>query len=180
MNQKCDYCINKTQCAECDKQCRDKFIPSDEVKKYFKRYYVGVHGVDGHAYHFDNLSENLVPTHIMWIGNTPYCPYCGHKMLAIQDDMVHHFRVIGYTCICQGARNEIEYEAKLKELKEKHEQEISELNREYNNKLVFCTDKLLEIKHAEEKRSLEFFGTKHGHMSTLNGEKYTDIEQIVR
>lgn len=79
-----------------------------------------------------------------------------------------------------AVENGIEYEAKLKELKEKHEQEISELNREYSNKLVFCTDKLLEIKHAEEKRSLEFFGTKHGHMSTLNGEKYTDIEQIVR
>ena len=181
MSQRCDYCINKTQCAECDKGWKDKFIPSDEVKKYFKRYYNGMRGVNGCAsYHFDNLNQDLVPTHLIFIGNERYCPYCGNKMFHIQRDIGRDFRTVGYTCICQGARNEIEYEEKLKALKEKHKAEISELNREYADKLVFCADKLLKIKPEEEKRRHDFDTFKYTHTSTLNGEVFTDIDQIVR
>ena len=97
MVQLCNYCINKTQCNECDKKWKDKFIPSDDVRKYFNLYYVGVHGINGRTYSFNNTNEDLVSTHCMLIGSDHYCPYCGEKMWPIQDKKT--LDVIGYCCI---------------------------------------------------------------------------------
>ena len=107
-----------------------------------------------------------------------YCPYCGNKMYPIQDDVT--FTVTGYCCICEGARNEIEYENKKQILEEKHKKELLALSNEYQDKLTFDSDKLFKIKQRKEKESFEFFSRKYNHFSTLNGEIYTDIEQIVR
>lgn len=167
----CNCCINKSQCSEYGRGCRDNFIPSDDVRHYFQRLYDG----RNYHYHFNTTSESLVNTHCMIIGYTHYCPYCGEKMYPIQDKKT--LDVIGHCCICQGARDEIEYEAKRKQIKEKHDAEIAELNMEYHDKLAFCTDKLLEAKQQYDKRMIGTY--RYSHLSTLNGRQYTNINQIV-
>jgi len=170
---KCDHCINKTECENCDKGWHDKFIPSEEVKKYFRRGYTSVKGINGYVYDFDTTNELLVPTHHIIIGNKYYCPYCGNVMQYIQDK--HSLDTIGRCCICEGARAEIEYENRKAELLQKHEDELYELKKEYNGRLAFCVDKLIEIKHEQDKR----YKRECGHLSTLNGNHYTTIDQIL-
>ena len=178
MNQKCKYCLNKEQCSKCDAGWKDKFIPSEEVKGYFRYSYVGVGGLNGWTYDFDTTSESLIPTHSVLIGYDHYCPYCGEKMYSIQDKAT--LGVIGYCCICDGARKEIEYEKRKKELEDKHKKELNDLKNEYIDRLQFCSNKLLEIKQQEEQRRFDFFRYDYNHFSTLNGEKLTTIGQIVR
>lgn len=175
---KCNYCINKEQCNECDKKWKDKFIPSEEVKQYFSCGYVGVRGINGRVYRFDTTNESLVPTHKILIDGDYYCPYCGESMYPIQDK--YTLEVIGHCCICQGAKDEIEYEQKKKELDKKHEKELYELRKEYSDKLAFCSEKLFEIKQKLERKHFEFFSHDYNHFATLNGKPYTNIEQIVR
>lgn len=177
-NMKCNYCINKTQCNKCDKYWKDKFIPSEEVKKYFRYGYVGVRGLDGCIYNFDSTNEILVPTHSMYIEGKYYCPYCGERMYSIQSKDT--LAIKGYCCICEGARNEIEYEKRKTELERKYEDELHSLNMEYKDKLTFCSDKLFEIKQRKERENFKFFSHDYTHFSTLNGKLYTDIKQIVR
>ena len=157
MSLKCNHCINKTQCAECDKQWLDKFIPAEEVKHYFQKGYVGVRGINGSVYEFNTTNSSLKPTQAIRIGSRLYCPYCGEEMFVIQEGVT--FMEIGHCCICQGARDEIEYEAKKAEIEKRYrlalEEEISELKHRYEDKLAFCTEKLLEIKHEKEKNALK-------------------------
>ena len=49
----------------------------------------------------------------------------------------------------------------------------------YSNKLTFCSDKLLEIKHKKEKERLKHTTIKHSHFGTINGKPYRDIDEIV-
>lgn len=174
---KCNYCVNKSQCNKCDKW-KDKFIPSEEVKQYFRHGYVGTRGISGYTYDFDNTNESLVTTHKIHIDGKYYCPYCGELMYSIQDK--YTLSTIGYCCICQGARDEIEYEQKKKELEKKYEEELCTLQKEYSDKLKFCSDKLFDIKQKLERNRFEFFSHNHNHFCTLNGKPYTNIEQIVR
>ena len=110
----CNYCTNKESCKSCDKAWKDMFIPSEEVKDYFQKSYNGVRGINGYAYHFDTTNDSLVPTHHIIINGDYFCPYCGGEMYSIQDKDT--FAVIGHCCICAGARAEIEYERKKKDL----------------------------------------------------------------
>lgn len=178
MSSKCNYCTNKEQCNECDKEWKDKFIPSEEVKQYFSRGYVGVRGINGCTYSFNNTNEALVSTHGICIDRDYYCPYCGDIMYVIQDKET--LDVIGHCCICQGARDEIEFEKKKKELERKFKEELSALEDEYEDKLTFCSEKLFDIKQRQERKHFEFFSHEYNHFSTLNGETYRTIEQIVR
>lgn len=175
---KCNYCVNTEQCSTCDKTWKDKFIPSEEVKKYFNHGYVGVRGINGFTWDFDSTNESLKSTHFIIIGNTYYCPYCGDTMYPIQDGET--LDIIGHCCICQGARDEIEYEKKAKELEEIHRKEIQNLRKEYEDKLTFCSEKLFDIKQQQEKDSFNFFSHEYNHFSTLNGKIYNEIEQLVR
>ena len=167
---KCNYCINKTECDNCDKKWKDKFIPSEEVKHYFHKTNLG--------YMFDNFNTSLKSTHAIFIDsyNNPYCPYCGERMYHIQDKDTPNYDTIGYCCICEGTRAELEYEERRKDLLEKHEEELDSLKKEYSNKLTFCSDRLLEIKHEEDKR--RFSSRDFNHFCTLNGKPYTDIDQM--
>ena len=36
MSVRCNYCENKKHCDICDDMRKDKFIPTEEVKQYFK------------------------------------------------------------------------------------------------------------------------------------------------
>ena len=149
MSVRCNHCINTSQCEECDKGWKDKFIPSKEVEHYFKNGYVGVRGINGLTYHWVSDNPDLVPTHSINIDGTRYCAYCGEEMFPIQGYLaqgIDNYTVTGYCCICQGARDELEYKVKQEELTQKHEQEIKNLKNSYREKLKFCTKKLIDIK----------------------------------
>lgn len=177
MNAICNHCINKEQCSECDKKWKDKFVPSDEVKHYFSRWYCS----SGPSYHFNTTNPDLVPTHSIVIGwNDHYCPYCGEKMFVIQDKET--LKEIGYCCICEGARAELDYENKKVAIQLKYEKmladELSELRGEYADKLSFCSEKLFEIKQKKERERFESSSRNFAHFSTLNGKIYHRADEM--
>lgn len=174
MDRICKYCINKEQCSQCDKGWKDKFIPSEDVKKYFTRGYTGVRGLNGYLYSFNNTNEKLRSTRYVVIGNRPYCPYCGDRMYSIQDK--ESYEVIGHCCICEGARAELEYRDKLQELEERHQQEKVELQKEYIPKLTYNTEELLEI---ERRRIVERGNHRCSYFSKYNDKPITDIRQLI-
>ena len=88
--------------------------------------------------------------------------------------------VVGYCCICDGARSEIEYEKEKAELERKHEIEMFELRCKYSYKLKFDSKKLLEIKQEMERKHLNFFRHDDCHFTTLNGKPIEHIDDIVR
>lgn len=175
---KCNYCVNTGACEKCDKNWRDMFVPSDEVKRFFHKGYVGVRGMNGYTYDFDTTSTSLIPTHSIRIGNTNYCPYCGDAMFNIQDKET--LVVTGYCCICKGAMAEIEYENAKKALEEEYERNLSLLQDKYREALTFDAKKLVEAKHKADNERIEFFGAdRYNHFGTLNGKSYTEIDQIL-
>lgn len=178
MSTKCNFCINKDRCSECDPDRLDKFIPSKEIESYFEKGFVGSkRGIDNHIWYFNTTNEDLIPTHVIDIFGKHICPYCGEEMYPIQKPIT--LAVKGYCCICQGARDEIEFETKKRALSEKHAQEMSKLENEYHNKLLFCEDKLFAIKRAIEKARWESSDHNHSHTSTRNCETITDIDQLI-
>lgn len=181
---KCNYCINKEACELCDKGWKDKFIPNNDIWKFFNSVYVGVRGINGYVYTFNCDHPDLVPTHGIEIDGDIYCAYCGDKMQSVYETMdeydfygIH----VGYCCFCDGAKKEIEYRTKKQELEQKYRKDLSDLDKEYRDKLVFCSDKLFEIKQNIEKRR---FSNKcsndYNYFSMINDEKIAKIEQIVR
>lgn len=171
-NYRCRFC-KKHNTQECKSECGSKwninyFVPKDEVKKYFSQG------------DFDTMNDKLVPTHSINIDGNHYCPYCGESMFPIQDKNSPTYATIGYTCICDGARSELEYNERLKELREKQQEELRELQNAYKDKLTFCCDKLFEIHQKREKEHFRFMKHTLNHFSTLNGEKFGDIQDIVR
>lgn len=174
MRTECNYCKNNGYCDECD-DYGSKFIPLDNVKKYFSR---GSIGINKYLYYFDTCNKSLIKTHSIMIGSIYYCPYCGERMYPIQDEK--SLDTIGHCCICDGARSEIEYENKRKELENKYKKELSLLQDEYKNKLKFCTEKLFDVKQTLERNSFKFFTHNYHHFTTLNGKPVMDIKQIIR
>lgn len=184
MSSICNYCINKSQCSECDKNWKDKFVPSEEVKHYFERHYVGVRGIDGRVYSWNSTNPNLVPTTDIDIDKYHYhCPYCGEEMFPIQGYLaqgIDDYRTTGYCCICQGARDELEYQRKRIELEQKHAKELRDLDDQYRDKLKYCTDKLVEMRLSKIKKNLADNHYTYSYFSTLNGEKYSSVEQFIK
>lgn len=181
---KCNYCINESACSECNKKrWLDKFIPSDNVKKYFKYSYNGVMGLGGkYTWDFDTTNPDLIETHSVTIDGKYYCPYCCEPMFSIQADIKKYndYSITGHCCICDGARSEIEYEIEKDKLEKKHITECSELQEKYRESLKFDSEKLFEIKQANERKDFEFSSHGYTHFSTLNGSRYSDINEIVR
>lgn len=184
MSSKCNFCINKSQCSECDKGWKDKFIPSEDVRQYFRRDYVGVRGIDGWVYSWNSTNPDLIPTSNIDVGNCHcHCPYCGEEMFPIQGYLargIDNYTTTGYCCICQGARDELEYNRKLEELKQRHEQELCELENQYKDKLKYCSDKLFDMYISKIKKNFKEGPYKYGYFSTLNGERYHSIKQFIK
>ena len=176
MSDLCNYCVNKDECETCDKGWHDHFVPSEDVRKYFRNGYVGVRGINGYIWHFDTTDSSLVPTHSVRIGNTHYCPYCGGEMYPVQDEET--LIVTGHCCICEGARAELEYEGKKKALEEEYRKKLHSLQSEYGKVLSFRADRLLKIRQKHERNSFSYRPGVLNHFSTLNGEPYTDIMQF--
>lgn len=174
----CRYCTNGPDaCHKCDKHWRDMFIPSEDVKKYFRYGYNGVRGIRGHTYDFDTTSPDLKPTRHVIIDGARYCPYCGEQMYCIQD--MDTLAVTGHCCICEGARAQLAYDEEEKALRAKHEAELLSLRNRYREDLEYDTEKLFAIKLEKEKARLARHTRHADYFATLNGEPYTDIEQLL-
>lgn len=110
--------------------------------KLFHRVYVGPtqHGklryggcpvdVNGYTMSFDNRDKSLKSTAML--GNRQICVYCGHQTFSRQphiDDMIPDYRVVGYTCICKGAMDELEYLDSKEQMEIRHRQELAALEK---------------------------------------------------
>lgn len=172
----CRFCVNKENCATCtNKGWRGtKFVPAEKVRKYFECVYSGIDKI-GYIYRFNTTNPELVNTHGIYMYGQYLCPYCGERMYCIQDKET--LAVIGYCCICDGARAEVKYEEEKRELERKHEMEMSKLESKYYDKLSFDTDKLIKIKHEIECKR---YSSRHSnYFTTINGKQISKIEDIV-
>lgn len=125
------------------------FKPIDEVKKFFKRGYIGN---NKYAYIFDPTHKDLVPTKEFVIGSYHICPYCGNMMFCIQDPIT--LKEIGYTCFCEGAKAEREYIKARYELQIKHGNEVVDLKKQFKDKLTFDVKTLISIHRELQDKSL--------------------------
>lgn len=104
--------------------------------QFFSNYYVGSsHGDNGasHRWDWDSSADGAEPTLVL---PNDKCAYCGNRALPIQaglrrgrvgyhDD--RDYSVTGYTCCCKGAMDEVEHRAKVRELEDRHSQEMAAL-----------------------------------------------------
>ena len=144
----------------------NNLIPSDGVKQ-------GSVGLGKQRYSFNTTNTDLIPTHDISIKGVHYCPYCGDIMFYVQEPRT--YAVIGYCCLCEGARAEIEYETHKRALILENEQRLLSHQKEYADKLTFCSEKLFEIHQQMEQKHFRP-EPRLNHFATLNGERYTSIE----
>lgn len=163
MSIKCNVCINKDSCKDCKIGWEDKFIPNNEVKQFFERGYAGTIGINGYVWSWNPTNSDLNPTHRLDIYGKNICPYCGEEMYPIQNK---NLDIIGHCCLCKGARAEIEYENKKRDMKNRHNVELQELQNEYKEKLKFDSNKLLEFKQKEERYLFKFIDKTYNHFNT--------------
>lgn len=132
----------------------------ERAYKFYSHGFVGnKHGDNGTNYKtsWNSTSEGLKPTKVYKPTSCrEYCVYCGNTALPIQN---LDYDVIGYTCCCKGAMDEVEYDQALKELKKKQQQELYQFQQNapkapeevkmkvlqviFNNLSKFQIDKLL-------------------------------------
>lgn len=183
MSQLCGFCINQESCSDCKaKGWMDKFIPREDVRKYFKNGYNGVRGYDGkHTWDFDTRNPDLKSTHSVVIDNKFYCPYCGNIMFSIQGRIIEYndYSVTGHFCICNGAQEELQYEKEKSELQKKHKKELYDLNNRYKEALRFDSEKLFNIKQYFEKKNFEFSHYNHTHFTKKDEDNITILEEII-
>lgn len=97
------------------------------------------HRYTGDGYTWDSTHPELEPTSTFTIGYSQnFCSYCCSKAYPIQAGLkgktyLDHrdYSVTGYCCICEGAEKEKELKIRLKELQNKHDQEMLQLKKEY-------------------------------------------------
>lgn len=95
--------------------------------KFFARYFVGsARGDNGGNYGYDwnTAHPELRPTLTLAAGRQRICGYCGSTARPIQDTGREHWPVVGHTCCCKGAMDELEHADQVKALKERHEREM--------------------------------------------------------
>ena len=113
--------------------------------KNFSKYFSYI-GND--EYMWNSTSREAPPvTKTVVIHNRNYCPYCAAQMFPIQTPET--FQVIGYTCFCDGALSEVEYESAKEALLKKHEEELAELRNEYRPRLTTDLHTLFNIKQEQ-------------------------------
>lgn len=171
----CHLCQNQSHCKSNEELCdenKDKFVPNDKVRHFFKRYYIGndENGDRKYVTHVDLDNPDLQPTHSILVGSRLYCAYCG-------DRSIH--ATAGYCCICDGALAEVEYNKELCELEAKHRLEKDELRKKWSGKLRFNIDRLLEVRHSHERSRGSMWGENANHFTTINGNVIKKLEDIL-
>lgn len=109
----------------------------ERAKKFYERGFVGSsHGDDGtsHSTSWSSRNKELKPTKCLSTNRITICAYCGNQALPIQHNIELDIRrsnydITGYTCCCTSAMDEIEYQVKLEELFDRHNQEVDELEK---------------------------------------------------
>lgn len=177
---KCKSCVNKERCQESGNLCTphtSQFVPDDNSRQFFSRWWVGN---DKYEYHFDTKNPHWNHTHSISIDGINYCPYCGDVMYFLETDDKK-----GYCCICDGARAEIEYERELDSMLKRHKYELTNLKKEWSEKLVFDVKKLFEIKQRNEKEKFDRRNSMRrspwvpNHVMTLNDRPLKSIEDML-
>lgn len=173
----CNCCVNKgtDKCSNCYREDSRgwrhhiEFRPTKEVSKYFS--YLG-----NDEYMWNSISREAPPvTKSVNIHNRNYCPYCANQMFPIQDPDT--LEVIGYTCFCDGAIAESQYEADKEAMLNKHEQELEELKNRYRPRLTTDVHTLFNIKQEQDRKSFEFFNKD---ARSLFGETKTfELEDLI-
>lgn len=184
----CSFCklANMDTCKLCKQNKR--FISNDDVKDYFRIIYTGTSDDYPYEYRLDNTNPMLKSTQHIRIRNRfgtyfYYCPYCGENMHLIQKPKT--LEHVGYYCICEGARAELEYNEKRTELENKHKEELRQLESEYKERLTFDIKSLCDAKMNEEQKRIDYLynnctGFSNTNHFSKNGNKpYEDIEELL-
>lgn len=173
----CNCCVNRDtgKCQDCYKEDsrgwkkHTEFRPMKDFSKYFS--YIG-----NDEYMWNSTSREVPPvTKSVVIHNKNYCPYCAAQMFPIQ--IPETFQVVGYTCFCDGALSEVEYESAKEALLQKHEKELAELKNEYRPRLTTDLHTLFNIKQEQDRKSFEFFN--RDSRSLFSETKTFDLEDLI-
>lgn len=99
----------------------------------FSRGFVGSsHGDDGSNYRSSwNSQCDAEPTKMIHMRSRPVCAYCGNVGFPLQPhiERFRDYEVTGYTCVCKGAMDEVEWKHDLCEMEKKHREELQALER---------------------------------------------------
>lgn len=118
----------------------------ERTHKFFSRGYVGKHGgrhgEDEHGYvmSFDTRHEDLKPSTTY---GQSYCVYCGKRPYPIQPSKLG-FAITGYVCLCKEATDEVENNALVEEMLERHAEELYELQKLKPKPSIDVKRKLIE------------------------------------
>jgi len=99
---------------------------------------------------WDSTIELLEPTWTFKVKGSTFCQYCGEKALPIRKGLSapNSFRpsrsIIGYTCDCEGAKEEVILLRKITVLNELHEEKVCDMLSDLSKRFPY--DKSLQIK----------------------------------
>lgn len=132
----------------------------------FSRGFVGSsHGENGSSYRTSwNSQCNAEPTKMINSHFRPVCAYCGNVGFPLQPNIDRYFDygVVGYTCVCKGAMDEVQWREELVAMENKHYEELQALKRlepktspdVIKNVITRLTSKLEEAKTMSEVQNI--------------------------
>lgn len=89
------------------------------------------------GYVFNTSHEDLKTTEVLFnIFSENYCAYCGERAKPIQSRIrkFKDYTVTGYTCICEGAFQELEIDEKIKNIRDQCNKDCRALEKELESK----------------------------------------------
>ena len=99
---------------------------------FFRNFLVGKsHGDAGSSYKTSwNSQCGAKPTKMLKMPGRPVCAYCGNEALPLQPYIPYDdYGIKGYTCVCKGAMDEVEWEKTKAEMEERHKKESREMEK---------------------------------------------------
>ncbi|QEM41000.1 hypothetical protein TQVEPAJM_CDS0073 [Pseudomonas phage VB_PaN_phPA-Intesti] len=107
----------------------------ERAERFFSRVFVGksVRGADkyGYTYSWNSRHADLQPTSTLQQRGAHSCSFCGRAALPIQNSgdrfAGYDYSVTGYTCICSGAMDELDWIVQAQRMKKRHQEEVEEM-----------------------------------------------------
>ena len=177
-----DYCQT---CVQKDGTCLH-LVPMSKFRDMFHyhSYYPNGYNKDSvGVYSWNSTNMTAVPTKTIYLNHDEYCPYCGNRALPLQRRINSHndYSVTGYACVCPGSQAEIEFISCEQALKEKHEQELHDLRKEYRDRLQYDLPKLFNMwqdhRQREFERSMKYENGR-SYFTSVNGHTPENIEEL--
>lgn len=177
----CNCCVNRDtdKCSNCyQTNSRNwtkhvNFCPKAQFAKYFHHAWIGMNDQE---YMWNSTNCDRPATQSVIVHNKYYCPYCSNSMFPIQDS--GSLSVTGYTCFCEGASAQLEYDQEKETMLKKHEQELIALKSKYKSKMAVDLHSLFDIKQKEDRRSFEFFNKDSRYLG-FGENKVIDLEDLL-